>query len=207
MSRTIYYALSIFLKSGDVLHLSGLTREEKDRYFALARNPEQSMLLESENGIRNLLGSDIASITFKKYTKAYEQTLFQIEKMFMSESSFGTGVYFTIIKLFIFLALLFALKEMVTGALQGDLMSTIMDGSALGRLFTNSLASAVGIFKYAYVIMLAIALVDLVLGLLAKYYINMDGAPVIKTQRFMGLLITLVFMIVVSIARTLFLKV
>ncbi len=206
-NRTIYYALSVFLKNGDVLHLSGLSREEKDRYFTLARNPQMSLLIEEENSIRNLLGSDIASITYKKYTQTYEKTVFQLEKMFLSESSFGNGIYFLIIKLFVALCFLVAIKETASGALKGDLMSIILDADKLGKLFTDSLAAAKPLFHYSYIIMLAISLVDLVLGLIAKYHINQDGAPAIHTRRCSGLAITVIFIIVVSLIFSALLKI
>lgn len=205
--KTIYYALSIFLKNGEVLHLNGLSREEKDRYFALARNPEMSMLHEEGNEIRNLLGSDISSITYKRYTESYEKTIFQAEKMLLSESTFGTGIYFTIIKLFVALTVLWAIKETATNALKGDLMAVIMDADTLTKIFTDGVASASSIFKYAYLIMITFSLIDIVLGLTARYYINQDGAAPIRTRRFMGLLITIIFIIVVSLLNSIVFKI
>lgn len=199
--KSVNYALSIFLKNGDVLHLSGLSREEKDRYFALARNPEMSMLIEESNGIRNLLGSDIASVTFKRYNETYEKTLFQVEKMLLSESSFGVGIYFFIIKLFIVLAMIWALKEGVTGMLQGDVMTNIMDADILSKLFLQGIGSTDSIFKYSFILMLAISLVDIVLGLIGTYYINQDGAPPIRVRRCYGLLISLGFLIAFSVIK------
>lgn len=200
--KTVYYALSIFLKTGETLHLSGLSREEKDRYFTLARNPEMSMLIEEGNEIRNLLGSDISSITYRRYTESYEKTIFQAEKMLLSESSFGVNVYFTIIKIFIVLTILWAIKETVTNALKDDLMAVILDAEALTGIFTRGIASASSIFKYAYLILITISLIDIVLGLTSKYYINQDGAPPVRTRRFTGLLITIVFIIVVSLVNS-----
>lgn len=206
-NRTIYYALSIFLKNGDVLHLNGLSREEKDRYFTLARNPQMSLLIEEENEIRNLLGSDIASITYKKYTEAYEKTVFQLEKMFMSESTFGTGIYYLLIKLFVAVSFIVAVKETATGALKGDLMAIILDADQIGKLFTDSFSAAKPFFHYTYIFMIAIALVDLILGLIAKYHINQDGAPEVRTRRFSGIAITIVFIIVVSLIFSVVLKI
>lgn len=200
--RTVFYALSIFLKNGDVLHLSGLSREEKDRYFALARNPEMSMLLEEDNGIRNLLGSDIASITFKRYNEAYEKTLFQVEKMLLSESSFGLGVYFFTIKMFVVLAVIWVLKEAALGMLEGDLMTNVMDTDMISRMFLQGIRSTDSIFKYAFMIMLSISLIDIVLGLLGKYYINTDGAPPVKVRRCYGFIVTIAFAVVFSLIKS-----
>lgn len=196
--KIMKYALSIFLKNGEVLHLSDLSREEKDRYFALARNPEMNMLLEEDNEIRNLVGADISSITFKRYTDTYEKTVFQAEKMLLSESTFGVGIYSLIIKLFVFFTVLWAIKETATNALKGDLMSVIMDTDALTKIFTDGLASASGIFKYSYLLMITISLIDIIMGLTATYHINRDGTPPVRVPRCVGLIITIVFMIVVS---------
>ncbi len=206
-NRTIYYALSVFMKNGDVLHLEGLTREEKDRYFTLARNPEQSLLIEEDNRVRNLLGADIASVSFKRYTMAYEKGLFQVEKMFMSESFFGKAVYFTIMKVFFLFAIILMIKETAMTLFQGDIATTLFDVDAIGRVFTESLAATNTLFRYAYVIMLAISLIDIVLGLISNYHINQDGAPEVSVRRYTGLLITIVFIIAISLIKSILLKV
>ncbi len=206
-NKAIYYALSVFMKNGDVLHLEGLTREEKDRYFTLARNPEQSLLIEEDNGIRNLLGSDIASITFRRYTPTYEKGLFQIEKMFMSESLFGKKIYFTIMKLFFLFAIVLIIKETAMSLFQGDIATTLFDVDAIGRVFSESLGVTNTLFRYSYVIMLAISLIDIVLGLISKYHINQDGAPEVRVRRYTGLLITIVFIIAMSLIKSILLKI
>lgn len=206
-NKSIYYALSIFMKNGDVLHLEGLTREEKDRYFALARNPEQSLLIEEDNGIRNLMGVDIANITFKRYTASYEKSLFQLEKMFLSESTFGKGIYFFIIKMFFLLAIVLILKESAQTLLAGDVMATLFDMDAIGRIFSDSLGAANTLFRYSYVLMMAIALIDIILGLISNYHINQDGAPEVSVRRYTGLMITIIFIIAIALIKSIILKI
>lgn len=197
--KSVLYALSVFLKSGDVLHFNGLTREERDKYFELAKHPSASMVIEERDKIQVVLGSDILSISAKRYDPEYEKVMLPIRKMLLSESTVGTWIYTFLIKCFVALAVIVVVLSMVTNILAGEVMEIIMDIDALKGFAQQGFNTAMNFFKYTAVVMFMIAVVDIVLGLNAKYHINMDGAPAIRTRRFIGLVITLAFVVGVNL--------
>lgn len=199
--KSILYALSVFLKSGDVLHFTGLTKEERDKYFELAKHPSASMVIEERDKIQVVLGSDILNISAKRYDPEYEKFMLPVKKMLLSESSFGTWIYTFLIKCFVAIAAIVVVLSMVTNILGGEVMEIIMDIDALKGFAQQGFDTAMNFFKYTAVAMFIIAVVDIVLGLNAKYHINMDGAPAVRTRRFMGLVITLAFVIGVNIVK------
>lgn len=123
------------------------------------------------------------------------------KKMLLSESSFGTWIYIFLIKCFVAIAAIVVVLSMVTNILGGEVMEIIMDIDALKGFAQQGFDTAMNFFKYTAVAMFIIAVVDIVLGLNAKYHINMDGAPAVRTRRFMGLVITLAFVIGVNIVK------
>lgn len=199
--KSILYALSVFLKSGDVLHFTGLTKEERDKYFELAKHPSASMVIAERDKIQVVLGSDILNISAKRYDPEYEKFMLPVKKMLLSESSFGTWIYIFLIKCFVAIAAIVVVLSMVTNILGGEVMEIIMDIDALKGFAQQGFDTAMNFFKYTAVAMFIIAVVDIVLGLNAKYHINMDGAPAVRTRRFMGLVITLAFVIGVNIVK------
>lgn len=195
------YALSIFMKFGEVLHLEGLDRELKDKYFDLARTPNASMLVEDRNSIRNIKGSDIANITAKKYDIAYERTIFQVKKMLLSQSSVNKSIYFIAMKIFAFLAFIAVGSQLMVSLASGEIMDLVMDMNKMGALLGKGVSSAMNVFKYTVIIMYLIAVVDIILGLNADYYINQDGVEPVDNRRIDGVLITTVFTFVVILIK------
>lgn len=203
-NASVKYALSIFMKYGEVLHVEGVNREVKDRYFELAKSPNSSMLVEDSRNIRNIHGSDIANISVKRYDAVYEKTFFQAEKMLFSESSVGRGIYFTAIKIFLLLSALAIASQLVVAAMSGDIMELIMDLSKISTYLDKGIKMVMSLFRYTVIIMFLISAIDIILGLNAHYHINRDGDPPVVDKRVNGIIITLGFLVVMLIAKSIF---
>lgn len=205
-NRNIKYALSIFLKFGEVLHVEGVDRETRDRYFELARRPDASMLVEDKSNVRNILGRDIANISSLAYDATHERVIHPLRKMLLSESSFGKSWYITAIKLFVFLAVVAILAQFGIAAANGTLVSNIGDMKMIGRLIGNGMIHVRTIFGITIVLMYLLALTDMVLGLSAHYHINRAGAEPVHYPRYIGLVITTVFFVVFQVIQPFFMK-
>lgn len=195
----VKYAVSIQMKHGEILHIEGIDREERDKYFELARRKEASLVVESKNNIRNIMSTDIASISSKSYDAVYEKTVFRLEKMLFSESSIGSSMFYTIIKLFVLVGILSIVAKIALTFIQGDTASVLVDSNRLGDVFKDGLALVKQIFDYTLIVMLVLSVIDILLGLGAHYYINRDGLEPVNHRRMNGLIITVIFAVVMFI--------
>ena len=189
----VMYALSIHMKYGEVLHIEGLNKEEKDRYFDLARKEDGTMLVEDKASVIHLLSRDIAKISVKAYDEKYERVYHPLEKMIFSESSIGRRPFSTIIKSFIVLAVLSIVGVFGVAMLGGNIMDVFFDRT----LFTETLLKGFDlmnkIFSFTAVLMILLNIVDIGFGYKAHYYINQDGSDPVEYSRISNLIVSIVF--------------
>lgn len=200
----VMYALSIHMKYGEVLHIEGLNKEEKDRYFELARNENASMLVEDKTSVINLLSKDIAKISVKAYDEKYEKIYHPIEKMIFSESSFGRKIFTLIIKAFVVLALLSVLGMLGLTVIDGTVMDVLFDGELLMETVSKGFDLAGKFFSLTIALMLILNVVDIGLGYKAHYYINQDGSDPVEYSRISNLLVTIAFIVVFYVLKMVF---
>ena len=197
----IMYALSIHMKYGEVLHVEGLSKEEKDKYFDLAKKESGTMLVEDRNSVRHLHSQDIAKISVKAYDEKYSKVYHPFEKMLFSESSLGRRVFSLIIKAFVVLAIVGILAVFGLAMIEGDIMDVFFDGEVLSATLSKGFDLVNQIFGFTVILMILLNLIDLVLGLKAHYYINQDGAYPVEYSRLSNTLVTIAFIIVFTIAK------
>ncbi|HAS74502.1 MAG TPA: hypothetical protein DCS67_10185 [Clostridiales bacterium UBA8960] len=197
----VMYALSIHMKYGEVLHIEGLNKEEKDRYFELARNEQGTMLVEDKTSVVHLLSKDIAKISVKAYDEKYERIYHPLEKLFFSESSFGRKIFSLIIKSFVILAILSVIGVLGLTVIDGTVMDVLFDGEMLLENISKGLSLAGKFFSLTVALMLVLNVVDIALGYKAHYYINQDGSEPVEYSRLSNLFVTIAFIIVYSIAK------
>jgi len=198
----VMYALSIHMKYGEVLHVEGLNKEEKDRYFELARHENNTMLVEDKTTVVNLLGKDIAKISVKAYDEKYEKIYHPIEKMLFSESSIGRRPFSFVIKSFVVLAILSVLGMFGVEVIKGDIMTVLFDGALLSEAFLKGFDLMNKIFSFTSVLLVIMSLIDIALGFKSHYYINQDGSEPVEFSRLSNAVVTVAFIIVVMIAKT-----
>ncbi len=198
----VMYALSIHMKYGEVLHIEGLNKEEKDRYFELARKETSTMLVEDKTSVIHLLSRDIAKISVKAYDEKYERIYHPLEKMVFSESSLGRRPFSIIIKSFIVLAILSVLSAFGVAMLAGDIMDVFFDPVILAETLSKGFDLMNKIFSFTAVLMIMLNIIDIGLGYKAHYYINQDGSEPVEYSRISNLLVSIVFIIVFMIAKT-----
>lgn len=198
----VQYALSIHMKYGEVLHIESLNKEEKDRYFELARNENATMLVEDKTSVIHLLSKDIAKISVKAYDEKYERIYHPLEKMLFSESSIGRRPFSFIIKSFIVLALLSILGMFGLAVVEGDIMNILFDPALLSETMLKGFDLMNKIFNFTAILMILLNIIDFALGFKAHYYINQDGADPVEYSRLSNAMVTGAFIVVYLIAKT-----
>lgn len=199
----VMYALSIHMKYGEVLHVEGLNKEEKDRYFELARKEESTMIVEDKESVRHLLSKDIAKVSVKAYDEKYEKVYHPLEKMLFSESSLGRKTFSLIIKAFVVLSIISILAMFGMAVVEGNIMDVIFDGELFTQTILKGFDLMNKIFSFTFVLMILLNVVDFGLGFKAHYYINQDGADPVEHSRLSNAVVTLAFIIVYLVAKTL----
>lgn len=197
----VMYALSIHMKYGEVLHIEGLNKEEKDRYFELARKEDATMLVEDKTSVVHLLSKDIAKISVKAYDEKYERIYHPLEKMFFSESSFGRKIFTMIIKTFVILAILSVIGMLGLTVIDGTVMDVIFDGELLMENISSGLDLAGKFFSLTIALMLVLNVLDIGLGYKAHYYINQDGSNPVEYSRLSNLLVTIAFIVIYNVLK------
>lgn len=199
----VMYALSIHMKYGEVLHIEGLNKEEKDRYFELARKEDSTMLVEDKTSVIHLLSRDIAKISVKAYDEKYERIYHPLEKMVFSESSVGRRPFSFIIKTFIVLAILSILSTFGVAMLSGNIMDVFFDSATLTETLTKGFDLMNKIFTFTAVLLIMLSIIDIGLGFKAHYYINQDGSDPVEYSRISNLVVSIAFIIVFMIVKSL----
>lgn len=198
----VMYALSIHMKYGEVFHLEGLNKEEKDRYFELARNENDAMLVEDKASIVHLLSRDIAKISVKAYDEKYEKIYHPIEKLLFSESSMGRRVFSIIIKSFIAIAFLAIMGMFGLAVIEGNIMDVFFDGELFTQTILKGFDLVNKIFLFTIILMFVLNVIDIALGSKAHYFINQDGADPVEYSRLSNALVTVTFLVVFIIIKT-----
>lgn len=199
----VMYALSIHMKYGEVLHIEGLNKEEKDKYFELARKEDSTMLVEDKTSVIHLLSRDIAKISVKAYDERYERIYHPLEKMVFSESSVGRRPFSFIIKTFIVLAILSILSAFGVAMLSGNIMDVFFDAEVLSETLTKGFDLMNKIFFFTALVLIMLSIIDIGLGYRAHYYINQDGSDPVEYSRISNLVVSIVFIVVFMVAKTL----
>ncbi len=199
----VMYALSIHMKYGEVLHIEGLNKEEKDKYFELARKEDSTMLVEDKTSVIHLLSRDIAKISVKAYDEKYERVYHPLEKMVFSESSVGRRSFSFIIKTFIVLAILSILSAFGVAMLSGNIMDVFFDAEVLVETLTKGFDLMNKIFFFTAVLLIMLSIIDIGLGYRAHYYINQDGSDPVEHSRISNLVVSIVFIVVFLVVKTL----
>lgn len=201
------FALSIYMKYGEVLHVEGLTREEKDQYFDLARDTSRSLLVEDGTSIRHIMGKDIARITVKPYDNQYEKVMLPLRKMLFSESTLGRKLFTVLIKLFAGISILGIIGVFGLAMIEGNIIDVFFEPELFGETLSKGIDLMSGLFGYMVILMILLSLIDLVLGLRADYFINQDGEEPAETTRAGNLAVTFEFIIVYKVIETVLVKI
>lgn len=198
----IMYALSIHMKYGEVLHVEGLNKEEKDQYFELARHENKTMIVEDKSSVRHLLSKDIAKISAKAYDEKYQNVYHPIEKMLFSESSLGRRLFTLIIKAFIVISILSIIGMFGLAVVDGTIMDVIFESDQFLATVVKGFDIMNTLFGFTIALMLLLNALDIILGLKAHYYINQDGAEPVEVSRISNAAVTVIFFVVFIVAKT-----
>lgn len=197
----VMYALSIHMKYGEVLHIEGLTKEEKDKYYELARNENQTMIVEDKASVRHLLSKDIAKISAKAYDEKYQNLYHPLEKMLFSESSLGRRLFTLIIKAFVIISILSIIAMFGLAVVDGSIMDVIFESDQFIATVLKGFDVMNKLFGFTVALMVILNLIDIVLGLRAHYYINQDGADPVEVSRISNATVTIAFIVIFLIAK------
>jgi len=195
------YAISIHLKYGEVLHLEDIDAETKNTYLDLCRNPSKSILIENNNSIRNLFGTDIAKISVVAYDEKYRTVWHPVKKMFLSESTLGRRTFSTIIKIFIFMMFMAVIGILSSKVIDGTIMDVIFDPKLFAQTFGEALDIIQSVFSYTFVALIILNIVDVLLGVKAQYNVNQDGSIPVENSALNNIELTVIFAIVYFIAK------
>jgi transcriptional antiterminator Rof (Rho-off) len=199
---SIRYALSIHMKYGEVLHAEGLTKEEKDEYFGLAKQKDQNLIVEDNASVRNLRSEDIAKISAKAYDTEYEKVAYPVRKMLFSESTIGRKPFVWLIKAFVIIAVLGILGFFGLAMVEGNIVDVFFDPAVFSETILKGIDFTKMVFNYIVIFMVLLSLIDIVLGLRADYYINQDGVEPVDVSRLSNLVVTVVFIVVFMVVRS-----
>ncbi|MBM7562535.1 hypothetical protein [Fusibacter tunisiensis] len=194
-SRT-RFALSIHMKYGEVLHVEGLTREEKDQYFDLARDSSRSVVVEDATSIRHIASTDIAKITVKPYDEQVEKIMLPVRKILFTESTLGRRLFGLLIKLFVAASVIGVIGVFGLAMIEGNIVDVFFEPELFSETLQKGLDFVEMLYGYVFVLMLLLALVDLVLGLREFHFINSDGEEAAENPRIMNLGTVIIFAIV-----------
>lgn len=194
------YALSVHMKYGEVLHIEGVNKEEKDNYMALCKANDGEMILEDRYEVRHLLSQDIAKVSVVPYDKSYERVWHPLKKMVFSESTIRRTTFSALIKAFFLLALVAVVAVLGMKVIDGTILDVFFDGT----LFSETLAQVMDyiglIFKYLFFLMILLGVLDMLLGLRNNFPINQDGSDEIDQPILGNIIIIGIFGIVCLIA-------
>lgn len=157
------YALSIGLKSGEVVYIDGITKGEKNGYLNFAKHSSDTMILEIDNSLWRIQAQDVESISVKQYKSELDKYLGWFNKLFLSKSYFGKSVFTMWIKWFFVGAVFAVLYSSIKSVLGGDIMTMLMDPALLKTIISDSIKYVDKVFIIVFLIQLALFIIDLVL--------------------------------------------
>jgi hypothetical protein len=197
----VYYALSIHMKYGEVLHLDDLTKEQKNLYYDLCRDPKESLLIEQDGDIRHLFGADIAKITSKRYNETYRKYVHPLRAALFSESLIGRGIFALVMKLFVFAAILAVGAALFASFMDGQLFDILADKAVMENTVAEVSRLVGRIFRWTLFILFALHVADLLLHEGETYHVNRDGTDVIYETKMGNLFLSAGFIVVVMVFR------
>lgn len=197
----LLYALSIHMKYGEVLHVEGITKEDKERYIELARSVGQTMLVEDSITVRHLHSNDISKISVKAYDAEREKWMHPFQKMLFTESSLGRPLFRGVIKAFVWFSVLSIIGMFGLAMIEGNVFDVFFDASIFMSTLQRGFDFMQQLFKYAVILLILLNLLDLGLGLNASYFINQDGEEAPEFSRLSNVTVTAAFVIIFTIVR------
>lgn len=195
-----FYALSIGLKSGEVVYIDGISRGEKNGYINFAKHSRETMLLEIDNSLWRIQAEDIESVSVKQYKTKMDKSQRWFYNLFLSQSRFGRSTYFMWIKFFLFGAFLsFILAGMTTVIGGGDVMGVLMD-SSLFKVLLETGGSYIGkVFLVIFLIMVITFIIDLSLPSEEPFKKIKPYSDYASNTRLQNLIIILLFLVFYNI--------
>lgn len=194
------YALSVHMKYGEVLHIEGVNKEEKDNYIALCKQSDGEMIIEDKFEVRHLLSQDIAKVSVVPYDKSYERVWHPLKKMVLSESTVRRSTFSALIKAFFLLALVAVVAVLGMKVIDGTILDVFFDASLFAQTLEEVMDYIGLIFKYLFFLMVILGILDMLLGLKNNFPINQDGANEIDQSILGNIIVIAIFGVACLIA-------
>lgn len=195
------YSLSIFLKHGEVLHIENLNREQKDNYFRLCKDPKGSILIETEDQVRNILSYDIIKITSQTYTPDYKKYVQPVSKAMLTESLLGSTPFRWVRSLFFLFAIMSSGLVLFELMSDGVLLDILFD-LEIQKMFMDGMAETVGkIYGYTIWILVVMHLLDIFLPNGEQYFVNRDGTEEPDVSKVNNLVATIGFIVLLQVIK------
>ncbi len=188
-----YYAVNLWLKSGEKIYLEDLVKGEKDAYLQYARTGTQLMLISDNNTLWRINPSDIERVDVKMYGEANQKTVYPLFRIFLAKSRLTTETFSNFIRLYLVVMMVVILAGVVKAFKDGDLVGLLFDTTTLSNYVATIIGWMESGFLVVFGVMVFANLVDFVLKPIESYHVIDPERHILYGTKTAHLLITIGF--------------
>lgn len=166
-----YYAVNLWLKSGETIYLEDLSKGEKEAYLQYVRAGNQIMLISSPSTIWRLTPEDIVRVDVKMYGLANQKTVYPLFRIFLAKSRIATETFSNFIRLYLLVLMAIILAGVVKVFKDGDLMGLLFDTTILANYVATVISWMEAGFLVVFGIMIIANFVDFILKPMQTYHV------------------------------------
>lgn len=166
-----FYAVNLWLKSGQKVYLEDLTVGEKDAYLQYVKSGQSLMIISMGDTMWRLLPNDIERIEVKAYTESTQKSVYPLLRIFLAKSRIATETFAHLIRLYLLVIMISVFAGVAKAFKDGDLMGLLFDPTVLSEYILWIINWLEKGFLVVFFAMAAVNVFDFILKPLEKYHV------------------------------------
>lgn len=190
-----YYAVNLWLKSGQRVYLEDLCVGEKNAYLNYARTGTQTMVISGQETLWRIEPGDLERVDVKMYGEASQKSVYPLLRIFLAKSRMATETFTNIIRLYLVVLMVVILAGVVKVFKDGELMGLLFDRGVLADYVATVINWMESGFLVVFAAMVVANVIDFLLKPLESYHVIDPDRHILYGTKTAHLLLTISFAI------------
>lgn len=190
-----YYAVNLWLKSGQRIYLEDLPKGEKDAYVSFVRDGGETMLLQNSETLWRIRPEDVERVDVKMYGETTQKSVYPLLRIFLAKSRMATETFGNIIRLYLVVMMVVVLAGIVKAFRDGALMGILFDKVIMAEYAGTMINWMEAGFLVVFSIMVVANLADFAMKPLESYHVIDPERHFLYGTKTAHLLMTIAFAI------------
>lgn len=188
-----YYAVNLWLKSGQRIYLEDLPKGEKDAYVSFVRDGGETMLLQNAETLWRISPEDVERVDVKMYGETTQKSVYPLLRIFLAKSRMATETFGNIIRLYLVVMMVVVLAGIVKAFKDGALMGILFDKAIMAEYAGTMINWMEAGFLVVFSIMVVANLADFAMKPLESYHVIDPDRHILYGTKTAHLLMTIAF--------------